>query len=602
MNTEGFEKKPISVGPWGGTDGDLWDDGVYTTVKQLVIAHGAGIDCMQIEYDKKGSSVWSGKHGGSGGIKVDQIKLDFPDEFLTSISGHYGSINDWSPVFVRSLTFQSNRKTYGPFGTQQGNQFSFSMNGGRIVGFHGRSGWYLDSIGVYLKPLSPKSYSSKPLVSSQSFVANGTEKVGYNLVQGSGKGYDIVLAIKQKDDFNKFPSEKISREFSSSSSNEDESNNKLFPLPTNIKNGSSNVENGVVSYGPWGGSGGSIFDDGVYTGVRQVNLTRSAGIISIRVLYDRNGKAIWGNKHGGSGAMKSDKIVFDYPFEALTHITGYYGPLMYMGPVVIKSLTFHTTKKNYGPFGDAQGTPFSSNLKEGKIVGFFGKRGWYIDSIGVHVIEGKVSTPRSSRNVSSNLNNDMPIAEMDNPQWSNKLVLAKRGGPNEEVTYGVVKEPAPCGPGPWGGDGGRPWDDGVFTGVKQIFLTRAEAICSIQIEYDRNGQSVWSVRHGGSGEATNKIKFDYPHEVVTCVCGYYGPINRDDRMKAIKSLTIFTSRGKYGPYGEEVGTFFTSTTTEGKVLGFHGRSSLYLDAIGVHMQHWLGQGRPSKSMFYKIFG
>ncbi|KAL5713358.1 Jacalin-related lectin 3 [Ranunculus cassubicifolius] len=161
------------------------------------------------------------------------------------------------------------------------------------------------------------------------------------------------------------------------------------------------------------------------------------------------------------------------------------------------------------------------------------------------------------------------------------------------VTYGVMKEPAPSGPGPWGGDGGRPWDDGVYTGV---------SICSIQIEYDRNGQSVWSVRHGGSGEQTNKIKFDYPHEVVICVCGYYGPISRDDRMKVIKSLTFYTSRCKYGPYGEEVGTFFTSTTTEGKVVGFHGKSSLYLDAIGVHMQHWLGERRPSKSIFNKIFG
>lgn len=66
----------------------------------------------------------------------------------------------------------------------------------------------------------------------------------------------------------------------------------------------------------------------------------------------------------------------------------------------------------------------------------------------------------------------------------------------------VVKEPAPCGPGPWGGDGGRPWDDGVFSGIKQIYLTRAEAICSIQIEYDRNGQSIWSSKHGGDGGIT----------------------------------------------------------------------------------------------------
>lgn len=68
-----------------------------------------------------------------------------------------------------------------------------------------------------------------------------------------------------------------------------------------------------------------------------------------------------------------------------------------------------------------------------------------------------------------------------------------------QVACGVIKEPAPCGPGPWGGDGGRAWDDGVFSGIKQIFVTRAEAVHSIQIEYDRNGQFIWSVKHGGNG-------------------------------------------------------------------------------------------------------
>ncbi|KAL5713359.1 hypothetical protein ACHQM5_015442 [Ranunculus cassubicifolius] len=238
MNTEYFEKKPISVGPWGGLDGDTWDDGFYTTIRQLVIAHGAGVDSIQTEYDKKGSSVWSVKHGGNGGIKVDKIKLEFPDEFLIAISGHYGSVYDWGPIeFVRSLTFQSNRKTYGPYGTQQGNKFSFSMNGGKIVGFHGRSGWYLDSIGVYLKSLPvPKPEPSKALLSSPNFVCSGNDKVGYNVVQGSvGKSYDIVLAVRQKDNFDNVSSKQFPRKSSpspssSSSSSEEEANEKVYSV------------------------------------------------------------------------------------------------------------------------------------------------------------------------------------------------------------------------------------------------------------------------------------------------------------------------------------------------------------------------------------
>lgn len=91
--------------------------------------------------------------------------------------------------------------------------------------------------------------------------------------------------------------------------------------------------------------------------------------------------------------------------------------------------------------------------------------------------------------------------------------------------------------------------------------------------------------------------------MITCISGYYGSIGKDERPNVIRSLTFFTSRGKYGPYGEEIGAFFTSTITEGKVVGLHGRSSLYLDAIGIHMQHWLGHDdrRPPKSSVLSKF-
>lgn len=89
------------------------------------------------------------------------------------------------------------------------------------------------------------------------------------------------------------------------------------------------------------------------------------------------------------------QVIFDFPSEILTHITGYFGSTMIMGPTVVKSITFHTTKKIHGPFGDEHGTFFSSCLTDGRIVGFHGRAGWYIDSIGVHVLEGKVLPQRT---------------------------------------------------------------------------------------------------------------------------------------------------------------------------------------------------------------
>ncbi|PON52020.1 Jacalin-like lectin domain containing protein [Parasponia andersonii] len=617
-------KKPVSVGPWGGQDGIDWDDGVYSTVRQVVIAHGTAMDSIQIEYDKKGSSFWSEKHGGRGGQKTDNVKLDYPHEFLTSIHGCYGKLNEWGPPIVRSLTLISNKKTYGPFGVEQGTSFSFPMSGGKIVGFHGKAGWFLDSIGVHLKPLPRQNdvVQSRTTVHSQNYKVNATSENinGFSVLQGSvGQSYDIVLAVRQRDDnFGSNPlNSKLSRDVSSDSDSSQEFSDvghkerkkEKKIMPGTEKKVSLKVE-GVVTCGPWGGTGGSSFDEGAYTGIKQINVSRNVGIVSIKVLYDRSGESVWGSKIGGTGGFRTDKVIFDYPNEILTHITGAFGPAMKMGPQVIKSLTFHTTKGKHGPFGEEQGGSFSTKVKEGRIVGFHGRKGLFLDAIGVHMLEGRVmaamvDTPNSKAIVPvGDPHNKLGIAEIDHPQWPNKLVVAKRGPAPEEIACGVMKEPAPCGPGPWGGDGGKAWDDGVYSGIKQIYLTRSpEAICSIQIEYDRNGQPVWSVKHGGNGGNTpHRIKLEYPHEVLICVSGYYGGITRDDeKTKVIRSLTFYTSRGKYGPYGGEIGTYFTSTTTEGKVVGFHGRSSFYLDAIGVHMQHWLGNHRNPKSSLFKFF-
>lgn len=133
------------------------------------------------------------------------------------------------------------------------------------------------------------------------------------------------------------------------------------------------------------------------------------------------------------------QIVIDYPYEVLTHITGYYAPTMVMGPNIIKSLTFHTTKTKYGPFGEEQGTPFSSNIKEGVIVGFHGRTGLFIDAIGVHMIEGKArppTRPPSNKQLNQNQSQIQVLdnaAEVDRPLWYSNKSVPTKGGPFEEV-------------------------------------------------------------------------------------------------------------------------------------------------------------------------
>ncbi|KAG6536927.1 jacalin-related lectin 19 isoform X1 [Zingiber officinale] len=139
--------KTVKVGPWGGHGGIEWDDGIHTGIRGITLIHDRCIDSIQVEYDHNGKPFLGEKHGGLGGSVTTKIKLLYPDEYLTAVSGHscpvvYGG----SPV-IRSLTFKSNLRTLGPFGVEDGTPFSLPTVGGMIVGFNGKGGWYLDSIG-----------------------------------------------------------------------------------------------------------------------------------------------------------------------------------------------------------------------------------------------------------------------------------------------------------------------------------------------------------------------------------------------------------------------------------------------------------------------
>ncbi|KAL9445950.1 hypothetical protein AB3S75_013766 [Citrus x aurantiifolia] len=466
MSYEGYEVEDdhVTVGPWGGQNGARWDDGVFSGVRQVVISYGAGIDSILIEYDKKGSSVWSDKHGGSGGFKTNKVKFNYPEEFLVSVSGYYGSIIDYGPVLVRSLVFESNKRKYGPFGLQQGIHFSLPMAGGMIAGFHGRSSWFLESIGVHLKPLLIQNPPINLSSASQNYVSNE--------IPEKSRGFEMATTREKQDSI--------------------------------------------------------------------------------------------------------------YQPEILIHKSGYSGSAILRGTTttVVKSVTVHTNRRMHGPFGagDEQGIFFSNN---GIIAGLPARKGSFIDTIGPHFIEEKPPIPRPLNDSFNNMNGrkiSRPLSDSFDTNENDRRT--------SQVFPGMVKEPAAWfRSGRWGGNGGKLWDDGIFSGVKKIFLFKGEAIYSVQIEYDRNGLSVVSARHGGGVEgSSHTIIFQYPLEVLTSFCGYYESLTGDEGANVIKSLTFYTNKGKYGPVGVESGTFFTSTKIEGKIVGFHGKSGCYLNAIGVHMQ------------------
>lgn len=182
--------KTLSFKPKGSSSGGSdWDDGVYCNIKTLEIQFGGRcIDAIRFQYeDKYGNSVTPQKHGGNEGKRIIQVILPFPsssssssflhlfnkawfislkmqvrlncpDEYLISIHGYHGDIYDrfGNPTHViRSLTFETNEQSLGPYGIEERIKFSFPTTGLiKIVGFHGRSGWFLDAIGFHYLPIS----------------------------------------------------------------------------------------------------------------------------------------------------------------------------------------------------------------------------------------------------------------------------------------------------------------------------------------------------------------------------------------------------------------------------------------------------------------
>ncbi|GMN66374.1 hypothetical protein TIFTF001_035446 [Ficus carica] len=137
------------VGPWGGSGGRAWDDKSHTGINTIYLSHGDCIGSFQVIYRNQGSQPIIGvKHQcGADGFKDETIGLGV-GEVIVKVSGYFGSARQHT--VVRSLTFTTNRRTYGPYGKQEGEHFDFPIQRGVIVGFFGATGDVLDSIGFHL--------------------------------------------------------------------------------------------------------------------------------------------------------------------------------------------------------------------------------------------------------------------------------------------------------------------------------------------------------------------------------------------------------------------------------------------------------------------
>ncbi|EOA20525.1 hypothetical protein CARUB_v10000839mg [Capsella rubella] len=286
-----------------------------------------------------------------------------------------------------------------------------------------------------------------------------------------------------------------------------------------------------------GGDMGVLFDDGVFDGVKKLTVGKDLNCVSyIKIEYEKDGK-VETREHGTiRGEVK--EFVVNYPSESIISVGGSYGDVDLYKAVLIKTLFFKTSYGRTSPTFGEPNSPGKEFLLEGKnggkLVGFHGRSGQAIDSIGAYF-------------------------------WS---------------------VPAPQKIEAVGGKMGVAFDDGVFEGVRKIIVGKdLGCISYIKIEYEKE-RKVESREHGTIRGELNEFAVDYPTESITSLGGSYGLVNLYNDV-LIKSLVFKTSTGRtspiFGSPGNPVGEeFMFEGKNGGKLLGFHGRSGQAIDAIGVY--------------------
>jgi hypothetical protein len=153
----------------GGIGGDAFQDSSIPSNARVVevrIASGNYIDSVQLVYALPDGRRTTGTLRGGPGGTVNTFRLD-NDEYVTGFSGHFGQ-------YIDSLRIQTNRRT-SPFYGGSGGREEFRIDvpqGNQAIGLIGRSGRYLDALGLIYTPLFLR-------VAGQTRIAGGSGGNGF---------------------------------------------------------------------------------------------------------------------------------------------------------------------------------------------------------------------------------------------------------------------------------------------------------------------------------------------------------------------------------------------------------------------------------------
>ena len=349
---------------------------------------GWWIDAIQTVWEKSdGSTKTSPRRGGKGGGSNEFVLQ--AGEYITKVSGTYGT-------YVGSLTFHTNNKRTSPtYGLAKGNGSgkTFELKapkGSAIVGFYGRSGDYLDSLGIITRSIQTLK---KHLKASPAEPPTGTvwlfEHVDFkgkrkvlskdnkslpkqfnDTVSSLKVGPHTIVTLFADKDF-----KGSSKTFSKSVKNLKKNHNFNDILSSVII--ARKLQSTV------GGTGGKHFQDIPNNLVRISKIKVRSGwwIDAIQTVWEKSdGSTKTSPRRGGKGGGSNEFVL--QAGEYITKVSGTYGT--YVG-----SLTFHTNNKRTSPTyglakGNGSGKTFELKAPKGSaIVGFYGRSGDYLDSLGI---------------------------------------------------------------------------------------------------------------------------------------------------------------------------------------------------------------------------
>lgn len=117
-----------------------------------------------------------------------QIKLRFPDEYLVQVRGTTRQVASVG-VTVTSLTFITNKKTYGPYGSVTGGSGFETVRHGKVMGFYGKATTCLQSIGV-LTEAEHQITETETVVVQEAWGGQG----GETFFEGRGDVVEVVVS------------------------------------------------------------------------------------------------------------------------------------------------------------------------------------------------------------------------------------------------------------------------------------------------------------------------------------------------------------------------------------------------------------------------